>query len=64
MAASQLQGRQAVGREPPFREDLSPEAGTVRSHYQTTTSDDAAGWKRLSVCNRDLVSVWKLATAL
>jgi hypothetical protein len=44
----------AVGRESPFREDLSPEPAIVRSHYQAATSDDTAGWKRCSVCCSDL----------
>jgi hypothetical protein len=39
----------SVGREPLFREDLSPEAAIVRSCYQATASEDIVGWRRLSV---------------
>jgi hypothetical protein len=43
-----------VGREPPFREDLSAEEGVgglaiVKCRYQATTSEDIEGWKRLCV---------------
>jgi hypothetical protein len=41
--------KSSVGREPPFREDLSLKATIVRSCYQATTSEDTVGWKRLSV---------------
>jgi hypothetical protein len=37
---------------------------TVRSRYQATTSEDTAGWERLSVCASDLLNVWKSALAL
>jgi hypothetical protein len=36
----------------------------VRSHYQETSSEDTAGWKRLSMCASYLLSVWKLAVEL
>jgi hypothetical protein len=32
---------------------------TVRNRYQATNSEDIAGWKRLSVCASDLLSVWR-----
>jgi hypothetical protein len=38
----------AFGREPPFREDLSPEAAIVRSRYQAATSEDTVDWKNLT----------------
>jgi hypothetical protein len=35
----------------------SREIAIVRSRYQATTSEDTAGWKRLSVCDSDLYIV-------
>jgi hypothetical protein len=36
----------------------------VRIGYEATTSEETVGWKRLSVCASDLLSVWKLAMML
>jgi hypothetical protein len=33
------------------------ETSAVESRYQTTTGEDTAGWKRLSVCFSELQSV-------
>jgi hypothetical protein len=47
----ELWGKEAVRREPPFREysiAWSWRISTVRSRYHWTAGEDAAGWKRLS----------------
>jgi hypothetical protein len=58
-----LEQESAVGREPPFREDLSPEAAIIRSRYQVTTSEDTVGWKDLT-CAVVICKMWKSALAL
>jgi hypothetical protein len=55
--------RRAVGRELPFREDLSPEAATVRSCYQAATSEDSVAGKDLG-CALVICKVWKLVMVL
>jgi hypothetical protein len=54
VCAKEIKARQRedlvpVGRELPFREDLSSEAAIVRSCYQATTSEDTVDWKRLNM---------------
>jgi hypothetical protein len=41
----------------PFIENVSPKAGIVRSRYQAATSEDTAGWKRLTECSTELKSL-------
>jgi hypothetical protein len=55
--------RLAIGREPPFREDMSPEATTVRSRYKATTGEDTAGWKILA-CALVIYKTWRVTMAL
>jgi hypothetical protein len=40
-----------------FREHGVRGTSAVGSHYQATTGEDTAGWKRLSVCCSELQSV-------
>jgi hypothetical protein len=42
-------GAISVGRESPFREHGRRGIAIVGSRYQETSSEDAAGWKKLSV---------------
>jgi hypothetical protein len=45
-------------------EPRSRGVAVIRRHYQETSSEDTAGWKRLSMCASYLLSVWKLVMAL